>query len=296
MHPCALLLLACLLPSASALAETSGNAVGVPETLRGERSSPERVEIRVAQGVAFHGDHSAYDYVLLPADVSVDGLGQAIDPQAVLKARADLQGTAYVFGSIDTDAARASASFTRNGIYGGYLGSGHLYAARIEQGRLRGRLKTQAIDAIGMLDATLDIPIHPRGKGTPLPADGGTPWREFLALRDALRSGKEGPIRARLGATALQQLPAGEPFEKILPGLLKNFPMKAVFVSGAMSPADAQLVLLDDSSGKPVRCIVTMLPEGAQWRMHRLSFRHGDKPIHPPAPPAAFTDVPVEDE
>jgi hypothetical protein len=291
MRACVLLLL--LLPGIG-LTQTTGKASGIPEALKGQPPAAQRVEIEIAQGVAFPGDYSDYEYVLLPAGVSVAGIEQAIDPQAVLKARADVQDVPYVFGSVRSEGGSASASFTRKGQYGGYLGSGYLHGARIEQGRLRGRLALQQDDTGNALEATLDAPIMPRAAGTPLPADGGAVWREFERLRDALRSGKEAAIRARLGATIVQQFPPNEPFGKILPQLVKSFPMKARLVSGASTAVDARLVLLDDSSGKPVRCIITLLPEGDEWRMHRMSFRHGDDPIDSPAPPTAFTDVPPE--
>lgn len=287
----ALLLL--LLPGL-ALAQTSGTASGMPEARKGEPPPAQRVEIEIAQGVAFPGNYDDYDYVLLPAGVSVAGLAQAIDPQAVLKARADRQGAPYAFGSVDSEGGSASAAFSRNGQYGGFLGNGYLHGARIEQDRLRGRLDLQHEETGNSLQATLDAPLVPRGSGVPLPADGGAVWREFERLREALRSGEETAIRARLGASVLQQFPPDASFDQVLPQLLKNFPMQARLVSGGSSELDARLVLLDESSGKPVRCIVTLLPEGDGWRMHRMSFRHGDTPIDPPPPPATFTDVPPE--
>lgn len=293
MRP-SLLLLSCLLLTGPGFAQTSGKASGTPEARPGQGSAQARVEFDIAQGVAFPGDYQDYDFVLLPAGLAVADLARAIDPQAVLKARADLQGLAYAFGSVRTEGASASAAYVHEGAFGGFLGSGYLFGARIEQGRLRGRLELRDTDKGSFLDATLDAPIVPAASGTPLPADGGAPWRDFVRLRDALRAGKEAPIRALLGATILQQMPRDEPFDTFLSQLVKGFPMDARFASGASTPLDARLVLHDDSSGKPVRCVVTLLPEGDQWRMHQMSFRHGGKPIDPPPPPAVFTDVPTE--
>lgn len=288
-------LLTCLLVPASVMAQTTGQATAFAEARAGRPASPAPVEIAIAQGVVFPDSVRAYEYVLLPAGVSIDGLDQAISPDAVLKARADLQHATYVFGTVHVLGASASAAFVQDAHYAGYIGSGYLYGARVEQGRLRGRLRSQNDETTARIDVTLDAPIIEGSDGTPLPADGGAPWREFQRLRDALRSGEEARIRPLLGATILQQLPADEPFDELLPQLRKAFPDNARLLSGATSALDARLILMDESSGKPVRSVVILLPEKDVWRVSQLSFWHGDNPVDPPSP-GPFTEVPVAED
>jgi hypothetical protein len=180
----------------------------------------------------------------------------------------------------------------RDGEYGGYLGDGNLLGARIEHGRMRGRLLGADPDEHARIDVSLDARLVARATGTPLPSDGGAPWRDFVRLREVLRSGEEGPIRARLGATILRQLPQQQPFNEIRQQLLKSFPLEARLESGAITPIDARLILLDESSGKPVRCVILLLPEGDEWKVHQVSFRHRGNPVDPPAP-NPFSDVPT---
>lgn len=281
-----LLIAGCLLP-ALVSAQTRGSASGLLEDLTGSPRSQAPVQIDIAKGVAFHGRD--YEILLLPAGISIAEVELAINPIALLKARADADQMEYVFASVLTESAKASASFVHDGEYGGYLGRGELLGARVENGRLAGTLRTLNSESGGMLEATLDAPVIPPAIGTPLPADGGEPWRDFERLRDAIRSGDEASILALLGSTVTRQFPRDEPFDAILPQLVKSFPFNGRFVSGAMTAVDARLVLLDDSSGKPVRCIATLFPERGKWRMHQMSFRHRDDPIDPPPPSTRFS-------
>jgi hypothetical protein len=290
-----LITLTCLLFPAAVLAQTTGHATAFArEGIDAPSPTSPPVEIRITQGVAFPGSARAYEYILLPNGVEVDDLAQAINPAAVLKARADAQGATYVMGSVHAEGASASASFVQDAQYAGYIGSGYLYGARVEKGRLRGQLRIRDEESPARIDATFDAPLIVPAKGTPLPADGGAPWREFERLRDALRTGKEAAIRPLLAASILRELPADQPFEKSLPQLRKAFPDQGRFLSGATTALDARLILLDESSGKPVRCVMTLLPENGTWRVSQLSFRHGDKPVDPPMPPG-FSEVPVDE-
>ncbi len=179
--------------------------------------------------------------------------------------------------------------FAKNGAYRGmtyYFGSGDgcgfcydgsvQSTVKIEQGRLKGKIKLAAKPEENSWDIDLDVPVAPGSHGQPLPAGGGEPGTAYVAFHAALVAADKvslAPLLPEASQTPFKENPEAE-----MDAYRKDHPDKeAKVVQGWVDGERALLLVHGDTSYGKVETEVHLVREQGRWRVYNevLQMRSG---------------------
>lgn len=179
--------------------------------------------------------------------------------------------------------------FAKNGAYRGmtyYFGSGDgcgfcydgsvQSTVKIEQGRLKGKIKLAGKPDENSWDIDLDVPVAPSSFGQPLPAGGGEPGKTYLAFHAALDTGDRAALAPLLPEAS--QTPFKEHPDEEIAAYRKDHPEKDLRIVRGWADGDRALLLVhgDTYYGK-VETEVHLIREQGRWRVSNevLQMRSG---------------------
>ncbi len=217
------------------------------------------------EGKGFFGDETVVKVRLTGTLLDRKALDQALDVAGELD-RQTAEDTGTVTLDIALDASWEGASYRLpGGAACGFCSSSAQAAQarlRIEDGRVKGKLKTKAADepdGDGLdIDLTLDVPIAKPTGVTALPQDGGEPGRWLLTCRaaidalnrEAIVSSCSEEIAARLDSFVDQEREErAASFRNDLLYLYPSLALPAIAITGGRTKGDQAELTVDGTQG-----------------------------------------------
>lgn len=104
-------------------------------------------------------------------------------------------------------------------------------------------------------------------KGKPLPADGGEPWKAYMAYWKALDSGDVAALKKLMTAENVKDMDKPE-FKEFFPIMRSMHAKEIKFVAGTSDEKTATIQATGkDPSGKASKGTITMALENKEWKM-----------------------------
>jgi tetratricopeptide (TPR) repeat protein len=281
-----------------ALAEGARGQVRLLEGLDRDDAPPAKPRVEtwtITQAVAWVDDDGDIELVLLTDDADITGFAQALDPAAwwayenlgapgirrlkvgVSEVPSHSSAFAYIGDEVFTPAS-----------------SGTVYGARIEAGRLRGRLVTiGGLHGSLYADVQVDVPLWQPPPHRKLPSDGGEPGAALRALDAAVQAGDASAFRALMKPSLVDQLPDGPEFTRQLELFRRFIGQDHRVQQGLVNGGMAVLLSTANRRGRAETVRTVWLRVGERWLFDELTGSATALLQDVPAP-KAFTEVEPE--
>lgn len=245
----------------------------------------------ITQAVAWVEKRGNIQLVLLTDDADIRGFAQALDPSSWVYEAIRSAGRKRVTVGVYDVPSHSSAHAYVGGQVFTPASSGTLYDARIEAGRLRGRLVTiGGLSGSLYTDVQVDVPLWQRPSHRALPPDGGEPGAALRALDAALQAGDAAAARALLNPTLIEDLPDGTEFARQLGDFGRFFGADHRFQQGLVSGETAVLLSTAQRQGGEQALRTVWVRRGDRWQLDALGT--GTDALLPEVPaPKPFTRV-----
>jgi len=279
----------------AAQAATTGRVIVDQSADPDRRREAVRTELALTQAFAFTrdwvGDETRWMVLVVPASVDLVGLRSSQDPEEWVNDYVRKKTAVGLTFMIDTDGDAVEMYVYDSGkLQLGASGTmGHVHAPRIEGNRLKGHyLKFgDLFDSNLVIDLQFDAELWQAPKATALPADGGAPGKDYLALIKAVHAGDKAGILARRPGGGPE--PSDEEFKEMLPMLQAMMP-KNPKIKGGKSFGDTAILCIEEGDSKEPAS-AEMKRDGDRWIM--VSSSSGsDKGANSPMPPAFAETTP----
>jgi hypothetical protein len=296
-----LLILVAALPGFTTTVQADG-ARGLVRLLEGGDRDPGPANPRVqtwtvTEALAYVNRRGDVEVMLGTGDVPLDGFPDAIDPSSWIRTHVRAAGARRLTFSVRGDPSHSSVHAYIGDVVFTPASSGTVYGARIEDGRLRGRLVTTGgLRGSLFTDVQLDVPLWRAPAHQPLPPDGGEPGVALMALEKATQAMDADAIRALLGPALLADFPDREAFEQEGPKLKEQFGSGHRVQKGLVHRDSAILISTATSRGRqlPVRTMWQRID--GRWKFTSMSFNTTEL-LDTEARPKPFVNVePVPSE
>ena len=269
-----LALAAASLPLSQAIAQGASGQIRLLEG--GDRSAPANPRVQtwaITQAVAWVGSRGDIEVVLGTGDVDFSSFADALDPRSWLRENLKRDSTRHVSLSISGEPSSIYANAYLGPLVFAPASHGTVYAARTEDGRLRGRLVTiGALRGSIFTDVRLDVPLWLAPVHQPLPSGGGEPGTALRALETAIQTEDAVGVRALLGPELLAEFPNEKAFVAEVIKQKQLFGNGHKVQKGLTSGDMAILISRAHASGRdvPVRTVWKRIDK--QWRFTAISF------------------------
>jgi len=283
-----------------AIAAATGGASGIVRLLEGgDRSGqaladPKVETWQISQAIGYVGERGDVSVVLAGQEVDFDGFGAAADARQWVWSKLHGSKARFVEVGVRTNPAHSSAHAYGDGMTLTPASSGTVYAARVEDGRLRGRLVTMGgLRGSLFTDVQLDVPLWQAPPFQPLPSDGGEPGAALLALEAATQAADAHAIRALLGPVLLGEFPDDKDFAAEAPKLRDQFGKGHVVQKGVVHGDTAILLSKATARGREVNIRTLWRRIDGRWRFDSISFNTTEL-METSVPPKPFIEVEAE--
>ena len=238
------------------------------------------------EGKGFFGDETVVKVRLVGVPLDRKALDAALDVEGEI-ARQTGEDLGAVTLDVAFDASWEGTSYRLpGGASCGFCSSSSQAAQsrlRIEDGAVKGKIKTKAADEPGRdgldVDLTLAVPIFKPSGVSALPEDGGEPARALLACRAALTVGTRDEVAAacneRIAALldGFEDLEAGDRSVARRNALLYDYPsigLPTIAIAGGRTKGDqAELQLSGTYEGDSFRGSLFLRSVEGAWRIER---------------------------
>lgn len=266
-----LVALALVAPAASAGDRVSG-------TFGTEKGVVEIVDAWAYPGVSEFGGEPAIILRLSTVPIDAAPLADALDPEAVLD-RVAAESPSIELEFDPAGRWRGSEYYLGSGNGCGFCSSPDApgIAVKLEGGALRGTIRVKASDhedGKGVVaDLKLDVPVAAAPRTTALPADGGEPWRGFLACRTAIE--KKDVAAFKASCAIQEEALASAEYHGTLDSFWESgmyghpaLELTGLKVTGGRATAGEAEVLLAgvDRDGNRHKAVVRLTKTPAGWR------------------------------